>query len=282
MVKHFDVAIINTVASVEAVEAIRDEIPYIWWCHESLLFDNYVRSSHKIAQSVMNVPEIYTVSNYAKSFIEKYNSNVKILTYGFVDRYKQYHENENQEQKIVFCMIGTIHPLKGQDIFVDAILNLPLETRKKAVFRFIGKATDETLYRELLNKTKQLPEIIFTGELSGEATLNHIASSDVIVCSSRGDSAPIVMAEALMLGKLCIMSNQTGTIDWIEQGESALIFDINKPSQLTEMLASIIQHPEITEKYKRNARQIYLDNFTFTIFENNLMKILKEKLTDQL
>ena len=179
-------------------------------------------------------------------------------------------------------MIGTIHPVKGQDIFVDSILNLSQDIRSKAIFKFIGKATDQAFYQELLNKTKFLPEVIFTGELSREATLNNISTSDVIVCSSRGDSFSIAVAEALMLGKLCIMSNKTGISDWIAEGENGLIFDIDKSFQLRELLANIIQNPQIIKKFNKNARQTYIDNFTFDNFESNLMGILKEKLTDHL
>ena len=279
--KHFDIAILNTVTNFDAVEIVSGKVPYVWWCHESLLFGNYVHLNQKIARIVMNVPELYAVSNYAKSFLEKYSRNVKILTYGIVDKFDTYQRNERNQEKIVFSMVGLINPVKGQDVFVDAILNLSPEIRKKATFTFIGKPTDQAFYQELISNTKNISEIIFTGELPREATLDYMSSSDVIVCSSRGDSAPIVLAEALMLGKLCIMSNETGTKDWIEHGKNGLIFDSNNSLQLQEMVENIILNPQIIKKFKMNARQTYLNNFSFDVFEKKIMEIIKEKLSDK-
>jgi len=275
--KYFDIAFINTVASWKAVKTLKDQIPYIWWCHEALLFDMYLKSDISILSAVKNVKEIYTVSNYAKSFIEKYNPNVKVFPYGIEDISNKYKQDRLDNDKIVFTMVGTIHPVKGQGIFVEAILNLTESCRNKAVFNFVGKPVDNKYCRQLLKKTKNFPEIIFTGELPHEESLKIIADSDAVVCSSRGDSFSIVIQETLMLGKLCIISNKTGIMGWINNGENGFIFDADKPEQLSKIIEKIINNPSLIQEIQKKARQTYLNNFTFEIFEKNLIKIIQEK-----
>jgi glycosyltransferase involved in cell wall biosynthesis len=202
-----------------------------------------------------------------------------VLPYGITDIYDKYEQKiQANNNKTVFTMVGTIHPVKGQDIFVESILHLSASDRNKAVFNFIGKPADNEYYRQLVEKTKDFPEIAFIEEIPHESVLEIMSKSDVIVCSSRGDSDPIVMKEALMFGKLCVMSNQTGTIGLINNGENGFIFDVNKPEQLSEIIKNVIENPSITRGIQEKARQTYLNNFSFEIFEKNLMRIIREKV----
>ena len=46
---------------------------------------------------------------------------------------------------LIFSIFGTVEERKGQDIFLKAVLSLPDEYRKKAIFNIIGKRIARTV-----------------------------------------------------------------------------------------------------------------------------------------
>lgn len=86
-------------------------------------------------------------------------------------------------------------------------------------------------------------------------------------------SGPLVLLDAMALGKAVVASNVNGTRDYVTHGENALLVPPGDPQALADAIKLLMENPEVRYKLGANARE--------TIREynpDNLMQCLKEKL----
>ena len=71
----------------------------------------------------------------------------------------------NKNRKIRLITIGFLEDIKGQDVLVEAVKQLPNAVRTQCEFTIVGH--DKTLFGEKIHKeSEEFPEIIFTGSVS--------------------------------------------------------------------------------------------------------------------
>lgn len=102
--------------------------------------------------------------------------------------------------------IGRLHPVKGQDVLIDAI--------KIASDQGINiKATlagEGPMYRDLMLKIDNLDlakRVFLTGKISNEEIVQILSEIHAVVIPSRSESIPLVLAEALQAAKPLIVSD---------------------------------------------------------------------------
>ena len=63
-------------------------------------------------------------------------------------------------------------------------------------------------------------------------------SADILICPSKVDNTPNVIAEAQMCGLPCIGLKETGSSEMIQDGLSGLIYTKNKPEDLASLISN--------------------------------------------
>ncbi len=280
---HFHVVCANTVFTHRAVLHLQDTVPVIWRVAEGrFIEEEYTKKCVEVETALKTARNIYAVSEYTASYLEKYNNNVKILYLGLPDAYAEYVKAMGNSSsitpngKLAFCMVGTIEKRKAHDVLIDAVLQMPEGTRRKAVFHIVGKSIhDESAKyeRSVIQKARRVKEIIFHGELIGQRKYSVLANSDVLICISRDDPNPQVVIEGMMFGKPCIISENVGQRRLMVNGVNGFIVGTADSTSLCMLLTKVIDNPEILEPIKKRSRQIYLDNFTEGRFNRELIKI---------
>ena len=120
-----------------------------------------------------------------------------------------------RSQRLVVAMCGHASLRKGADIFLETALSAP-----DADFLWIGAwAPDETpdnpVYEDFLRLAPS--NLYVTGAVDNPHP--HIATADLFFLSSREDPNPLVLGEALALGKpVLAFSRATGVTDLIGRG----------------------------------------------------------------
>lgn len=114
----------------------------------------------------------------------------------------------------VLLYVGRISKEKDLDIIAQAWSKLK---RSGVSLAFVGDGP----YRNELQK--QLPDAIFTGVLAGHELATAYASADVFLFPSTTDTFGNVILEALASGLPCVVSNEGGPKDLIEDGRTGAI-----------------------------------------------------------
>ncbi|WP_312833470.1 glycosyltransferase [Sedimentibacter saalensis] len=287
--KNFDLVIACTLASYKAIEYLqKTDIPTLWWAHEAR--ESYENGNLKntIPENVEDNIHVYCGGEYARrmllSYRPKYTS--ELLLYAVPDFSKEdgniNYEVSGIDNKIVFSIIGTIMKRKGQDILAKAILAMPTKLVKKCKFIFVGKMFDAEVYIKVKELKKKYPdEVLLIDEVPRNVLMEIYKVCDSVICASRDDPMPIFMTEAMMLSKICICSENTGTASLIQDGINGFVYSNDDYNQLMEKIIYVVNNINNLENMKKKSRETYENNFTMNSFTQRLISTIDSIIQDE-
>lgn len=273
----FQYVIVNTLQMSCCAIEISKKHKVVLWIHEPHNIYNVMSYWHEDIQEGIKEKnlKVHAVSSAAKINFEKIFkiNSIGILPYGIPDEYTGIEKNE--DEKMIFAMIGLISEQKGQDIFLKAIEKLNVK-EEKIEFLIIGANLQDAYGKWIEERVQEYSNIHLLGELSHEDVMRYWHSIDVLVVASREDMLPIVATEAMMLGKACIMSSEAGTVNYIEDFNNGLIFTAADSDELMNKMQWCMKHREELKVIGKSAREVYEQNFSMEIFGENLENTLKQ------
>ncbi len=283
----FRAVVVNTIESAPAVRQIDGtDTPVIWWIHESQAV--YGRKNAMLMpRSVSDNVHVCCVGEYARKLLLTRAPRYKaeLLLYHSQDLAAHPESTSSPREKgmgsgDVYLSIGTIGERKGQDVLLDAIELLPEKVLSGTRFAFAGKTEDPALGQRILSKSRKDPDrIICLGERKREEMAGIYGDCRWLVCSSRDDPMPMVIAEAMSLGIPCICSSGTGSAPIIRDQDAGMVYDGDDPGELAKKIAESFEISE--ERYgelSANARQAYESIFSEEAFEKRIDRII-ERIT---
>lgn len=270
--KFFDMTICNTMCQYHFIELLEElNRKYIWWIHESLLLDEWMTPD--LLKAIQSSNHIYCVSQASQRFMDKYNSQSKLLPLVIEDIYENYKSQFQHNEKTVFIDIAIVKRLKGTDVLIDAFAALSPDERQQCELWFVGFIDPE--FDHIVSAGKEFEQIRFFDALPHDQTMAMLAKADVLILPSRGDSFGLTVLEALSLDKTVVVSQQSGVSEMLENGKDAYIFDVNNPAELTEILRRLIGIQNRPEQM--NNRQTYERLFSLKTFNENVARVLEEE-----
>ncbi|WP_029503185.1 glycosyltransferase [Lachnoclostridium phytofermentans] len=269
----FDCIIFNTLVTLQLVNSLKNTKPYkLCWVHEgSMEFEkNSVIDLKNIFQFI---DEVYSVGEYCKKFTDKYvdSSKSKLLLYGIEDKYSS--SIEYNKDKIIFALIGSICERKAQKILVNSIKHLSEHIISKSEFWFIGPNNDDDILNEIQKLSKQYSNVKYLGQLNNNEVINLLSFIDVIINPSLDDPMPITATEGMMLNKVVIVSDNTGTASYIKNGNNGYVIKTGDVEDLTDVIIKIHNKKNELSKIGEEARKIYENHFSMHVFSNTIKDI---------
>lgn len=253
-------------------------VPVLWWLHDAPFFYEGV-SREVIGKICLENLNVVSVGRVPREAVKRYLPNLSCgeLLYGVADTVYNKAYKERSNSIIRFVTIGFLEDIKGQDILIEAVRMLPVSVRRQCCFYFIGHK--ETLFGEKLQRdSHDIREIIFTGSVDRIKIHELLDASDVLICPSRQDSMPTVVAEAMMHALPCIVSNITGTATYICDGVDGIIFQSESVFALAQKIQWCVENKSDLQIIGKKAREIYEHIFSIQAFEGNLLKIVQNIL----
>lgn len=273
--------IANTILWGEMIQLLNGtSIPVIWWIHEAeAVYSEAIVAA--MPELLMNNIHIYVPGNYARETLLKRRPayNVSELMYYIPDFSKDIDVPMKAEAKKQFAIIGSIENRKGQDIFISSFKLLSDEVRQQCCFTIAGVVISEAIHNKLTMLAQDYPENIhyYPGGLKWESICELYSKMDCLLCTSRDDPMPIVIAETMQLNKLVICSENTGFASLIQEYDAGFVYRNNDPVALARYITSICDiSDEKYGYYAKNGDKLYRTIFTQAVFEQNLKAVLAE------
>ncbi|WP_166433652.1 glycosyltransferase [Lacrimispora celerecrescens] len=268
----FDLLFVNTlIFSSNINEMATLNKPVLWWLHEDKdVYDSLGISGMKYILNENIYP--YSVSTCVDTaFYQSYNAEIKRMRYGIPYESNKYESKV--EGKFIFAIIGSVGKRKAQEIFVEATKKIS-SVKNCVEYWIIGEIGERDRRR-----FEKLKDVRVFGGLSHEQVMELYSDIDVIVCPSLYDPLPVVLTEGMMLKKVCIMSESTGTAEIVEPYKNGLICKSGDADDLAEKMLWVINNKEKLSDIREGAYHIYKDYFSLNQFKNNLMNNINDLLS---
>ena len=274
-VNAFSLIVCNTLNYYVFLSERDTAIPVIWWFHDARFFYDGVDRNVFRKISLKNLKAV-SVGPVPEMAVKEFQPDLKCkeLLYGVKD-FETKYVNKKNGKVVRFITIGFLEDIKGQDILLQAIQILPDSILHNCEFYIVGH--NETLFGEKIkNGSREIREMIFTGSVKRDEIHELLSNSDVLICPSRQDAMPTVVAEAMMHSVPCIISDVVGTAAYVADGVNGIVFESGNAQMLEEKIAWCIANSCLLDQMGKNARILYEKRFSTMAFEKRFLKIVRE------
>lgn len=267
----------NTMETFVMVDCAKKlNISSIWNIHESTPWQSYFNYlNFQIGMEAIKCFQypykVVFVSNETRKLYESLNVHNNFTTiYNGLDlekiiNAKKVWSRENARNhlevlpgEIVLLSLGTVCERKGQHDLAYALSEIPLELVSKIKIFIVGDRKSE-YSSELHRIVGSLKEEIKSKIKIIEETKNierYYAASDIFVCTSRIESYPRVIQEAMAFDLPIITTPVFGVKEQVQNNVNGLFYEPGDISKLTELIVSLLRHKEERDKLSNNASYV--------------------------
>ena len=153
----------------------------------------------------------------------------------------------NQDKKVVLA-IARVFPPKKTDLFVDVARLLPQYN-----FVWIGNQREATEFGELPDNCHFLGNIPNAGAFCSKA--------DLLMLPSNYEGLPMVILEAMSLGKPVVASDVGGVSEIVRNDVNGYALE-NNPQLFAEKIQYILEDEELYSKFSQNSLDIFHKELT--------------------
>lgn len=267
-----DLVIINTLwLYYVALEICTNYHNVIWWIHESLNIEFF--NPTVFSMCIDRGIHIYAVSELVRNDILKACAgrltcnSIGILRFG-IPEYKI--ENKSHE-KMNFIVLAAMAYIKGQDIFIEAVKQLPEDIKSKAGFFLIGGGRRSD---NLIEAAKEA-NVYILDEVPHSEIKAIYEKADVIVCPSRKEAMSVTIVEAMMHHKPVIVSDAAGIASYIENNKNGIVFESENIKELRDAILWMISNEDTMKLMGEEEYKIYERFFNLNIHRKNIQKLLE-------
>lgn len=246
----------------------------ISWIHLDLLKKHYTEKYFRTGEEqylYQKMDGIACVSNDARmSFAQLFSLHVPLVTiYNPIDkdlivsRSKEFFPDKN---KFTICSVGRLMPQKSYDRLIRVASKL-----KKAGFDvdfwIVGSGYLESKLKLLVAQLGLKEMVHFLGFQSNPYP--YIKSADVFLSTSMAEGYPLVICEAICLGKPIVATNITGPKEILGDSEYGLLSEEDDESifeSVRNMLTNDLLRNHYVQKAIERSYSFNIDNAVFGIY----------------
>jgi glycosyltransferase involved in cell wall biosynthesis len=147
-----------------------------------------------------------------------------------------------KDDELVVAFLGRIVMEKGLDVFSEAILGL-IDRGVKHHVLVIGEGPARPWFEQ------QLPDAIFTGQLTGDELARALASSDVLLNPSITEAFGNVTLEAMACGLPVVAAQATGATNLVRNGITGTLCDAGETEEFADALEAYARDPDLRRRH---------------------------------
>src|SRR5438067_1889446 len=271
--KEFDVVVGNTIASWPAIRAAHLEgKPALWYLHETLVAVRLIRAIPEMASALTMADLLVTPTRQTARIYEGLTEvPIEIVPYGIP---RPPVLASSGSERVRFLTLGSFEPRKGQDVLAEAIAKMDGATRERCRFKMAGRVLDDAFYAELQSAVAGFEQVELIDALDHASALTLLNETDVVVLPSRDETMPIVILEAMGLGKAVISTDVGGVREWLRGGLNGLLVTKEKSKALALALAACADLPEFVQQIAAAGRRTFERHFTLDRLASRFAELL--------
>ncbi len=148
----------------------------------------------------------------------------------------------------VIAVVSHLHPLKGIDVLLRA---LALLKEYPWTCLIMGEGLEHGRLLELSKLLGLQNRVIFTGFISREKVLDHVAKSSMVVLPSWFEGFPYSLLEAMSLAIPVITTKVQGLPEMILDGKNGLLVRPGRPVELADAIRKLLSDRNLAREMGR-------------------------------
>lgn len=168
-------------------------------------------------------------------------------------------EGLRQQQRTVFCCVGTIGERKNQSAIVDAIAQMDNPSRVACLFVGDGDAAGLLAHATALGVGHAVHVLGYRSDAPAIAS-----AADWFILPSRSEGQPLSIIEAYRDGVPVMASRIPELAELVHDEETGLLFDQESPADLARRMQDAVAMPPATRDAQRERARRRFDT-TFTL-----------------
>jgi GT2 family glycosyltransferase/glycosyltransferase involved in cell wall biosynthesis len=282
--RDFDCIIASTIFAAPLIRDARTEaIPHIWWIHEGLVGDHFLKK-YSVLPGILGLAQlIITPDNFSRGIYQAFARRpIRVLPYGipdFVER--SISSQESRTGRLRFLLLGTIEHRKGQKTLLEALRHLSPNVLDRSEFLIVGRPHDAKLAAEIRAAAESSSHIRFHKAVTHADALALIREADVMVCASWDETGPLTVIEAMALAKP-VLSTKVGVIgENLIDEEDALFVEPGDAFGLADAIQRLVRDPKLVQKLAINARNAYEKYFGLERFGCEFLAVVEKAILNE-
>lgn len=176
----------------------------------------------------------------------------------------------NLEPQEYIVAVSRLIRHKGLHYLIEAYKKI--DTTKKLVIVGDGKYTDDYV-KELHQRAKDCPNIIFTGNQTGKALQELFEHAYTFVQPSQSEGLSIALLEALSYNQAVLASDIPENTEVLQ--DTGLTFKQADIADLANKLQFMVSHPEIVKQYKQGGRELVEKDYNWKDITKKTIRVYK-------
>jgi len=176
---------------------------------------------------------------------------------------------------IIMGVVGRLHPLKGQDIFLDAASIISAK-HPNVYFTLVGDGEFREALESKAEKLQIKDRVRFVGHVDDVRPL--VSLMDVLVITSHSEGFSLVAVEGMAAGKAIAGTNVGGLPEVVKDGETGLLVPPGDPRVLAAALERILNDKALRLFLAENAEQDCKERFMISSTVREFRRIYRDAL----
>ena len=211
--------------------------------------DKIIVNSNDIKSKVLNLTGVEKNKVKVVSPGISYNIFFPMADDKIINQKDSYHIDPN---KVVLLFAGNAIKRKGLDILITALESLTKEQLSKITLIICSEGPEIINARDRLNQIPNLKQSTLFIKKVQQYELNILYNiATLFIFPSRQEPLGLVGLEALACGTPVVGSNVGGIPEYVNN-ENGYLFDPNNPKELSKIIGSITDDPEIIKSLIKN------------------------------
>ena len=181
--------------------------------------------------------------------------------------------------------VGSVHERKGQDVVIRALPRV-LERIPDVQYVVVGSPFRKDAFGDLARSLGVGDRVHFLGALPAADTVRALGAADLFVMASQhtpdGDfeGYGIAVVEAALCGRAAVVSDNSGVMEAIEDGDTGRVAAISDPASTADRIVELLSDRDRLARMGKRAREIALAHKTWAHRGTEYDRFLRSLLDD--
>jgi len=244
-------------------------VPFVTTLHGISAYESHTAHSLKIrlaywvqsiveAWYVKRLPHVVVLSPYISRYVSARNPTAKFYSVPnpidptFFDADTRHARRAPDS----ILMIGSITFRKAHDLMIEALAQLVQEFNDVRL-TVIGNEVDKVFAQSIKQRIKDkglCRNVNWLGPVSQNRLIEEMQVHQIVCLPSREETLPMSLAQAMIMGNICVASNAGGIPEMIQHNQNGFLFTSGDAIELYKTLSAVIKLPanELDAMRQRN------------------------------